>query len=56
MNSFLNTNEHFKHDIKDDETAAAPEVLMKRRLTIASPEDEIPEDANEIPEPLPENG
>lgn len=33
-----------------------PEVLMKRRLTIATPEEDIPEDYNEVEEPLPENG
>lgn len=34
----------------------APEILMKRRLTIASPDEVIPEGVDEIMEPLPEDG
>ncbi|KAI8128539.1 Aspartyl/asparaginyl beta-hydroxylase [Lucilia cuprina] len=34
--------------------APAPEILMKRRLTIASPDELIPEDVDNAAEPLPE--
>ncbi|XP_075165244.1 aspartyl beta-hydroxylase isoform X1 [Haematobia irritans] len=38
-----------------DDVAAAAELLMKRRLTIATPEEDIPEDSNDMEEILPDN-
>ena len=49
---------NYKHNpqstCKDEEPAA--EVLMKRRLTIASPHEEFPEEEGDVDEPLPEDG